>query len=206
MDAVDWDARYAGSELVWGTDPNRFVAAEMDGLPPGRALDVACGEGRNAIWLATRGWHATGVDFSAAAIARARQLAESAGVAARTAFLVGDVVAGPLPAGPFDAVVVAYLQLPAEQRRQAVRHAAGALAPDGVLLVVAHDMTNLAEGVGGPQDARVLYAAQDVVADLDGMVGTVVERADRVHRPVPTPEGERLALDTLVRVRRAGAA
>lgn len=197
---MGWDARYAGSDLVWGAGPNAFVAAELDALPAGRALDVACGEGRNAIWLATRGWHATGIDFSSAGIARARQLAADADVAAGTEFVVGDVVDGPLPPGPFDAVVVAYLQLPAEQRRASLRQAAAVLAPGGVLLVVAHDTSNLAEGVGGPQDARVLYTAADVVEDLAGMDGLVVEKAERVERPV----GDATALDLLVRVRRNG--
>jgi SAM-dependent methyltransferase len=205
MDAAAWDARYAGSELVWGTDPNRFVAAELEGLPPGRVLDIACGEGRNAIWLATRGWHATGVDFSSAAIARARQLAADAGVEGRSEFVVGDAVAGPLPAGSFDAVVVAYLQLPAEQRRAALRHAAEALATDGVLVVVAHDSTNLTDGFGGPQDERVLYTADDVVTDLDGIPGLVVEKAERVRRPVTTPEGEGTAVDALVRISRTAS-
>jgi ubiquinone/menaquinone biosynthesis C-methylase UbiE len=197
MDAAGWDERYAGSELVWGSGPNTFVAAELEGLAPGRALDVACGEGRNAIWLATRGWHATGVDFSATGIARARQLAAEAGVGEGTEFVVGDVVTGPLPPGPFDAVVVAYLQLPAEQRRAALRLAAQALAAGGVLLVVAHDSSNLTEGVGGPQDERVLYTAEDVVADLADLPDLVVERAERVERPV----GDRVALDALVRLR-----
>ena len=79
MDAAGWDARYAGSDLVWGNGPNRFVERELADLPPGRALDIACGEGRNAIWLAHRGWRATGVDFSSVAVERARRLAKVAG-------------------------------------------------------------------------------------------------------------------------------
>src|SRR5690348_11340917 len=119
MDAGVWDERYAASDLVWGSGPNRFVAAELEGLPPGRALDVACGEGRNAIWLAVHGWDVVGVDFSSVGIERARHLAAEAGVADRSSFIVGDVVAGALPPGPYDAVVVAYLQLVASQRRAA---------------------------------------------------------------------------------------
>ncbi len=201
MDSAAWDARYAGSELVWGSEPNRFVAAELEGLPPGRALDVACGEGRTAIWLAIRGWDATGVDYSAVAVERARRLAADAGVAERTEFAVGDVVAGPLPSGVFDAVVAAYLQLPAAERRAALRRAAAALAPGGTLVVVAHDTTNLTEGVGGPQDEGVLYTAADVLADLDGL-RLVVQKAGPVRRRVQTPDGEREAIDVLVRARR----
>src|SRR2546430_7187246 len=64
MDAAEWDQRYAGTELVWSAEPNRFVAAELADLPPGRALDLAAGEGRNSVWLAERGWAVTAVDFS----------------------------------------------------------------------------------------------------------------------------------------------
>lgn len=202
MDATAWDQRYAASDLVWGSGPNRFVADEFAEVTPGRALDVACGEGRNAIWLASKGWRATGVDFSSTGIERARRLADEAGVSASTDFVVGDVVSGELPQGPFDAVVVAYLQLPAAQRSSALRHAAHVLAPGGTLLVVAHDSANLAEGVGGPQDPQVLYTADDVLADLQGLP-LVVDEAMQVRRPVQTSDGERDALDVLVRVHRS---
>ena len=80
MQREDWDRRYSGRELIWTAEPNRFLVAETSDLPPGRALDVACGEGRNAIWLAERGWRVTGVDFSEVALAKAARLAASRGV------------------------------------------------------------------------------------------------------------------------------
>ena len=75
MDARAWDDRYAASELVWSREPNQFVAAELADLPPGRAVDLAAGEGRNAIWLASRGWSATAVDFSQVALDKGARLA-----------------------------------------------------------------------------------------------------------------------------------
>jgi SAM-dependent methyltransferase len=203
MDSDAWDRRYAGADLVWGVGPNRIVEAELGGLAPGSAVDVGCGEGRNALWLATRGWRATGLDFSPVAIERGRRLAAEAGVSDRATFEVCDVVGGDWPPGPFDAVVLAYLQLPAAQRRIVLRKAAEVLAPDGVLLVVAHDASNIAEGTGGPQDPEVLYTAADVVGDVDGL-GLAVERAERVQRPVDG--APRPALDALVRLRRPAAA
>ncbi|ADP80518.1 SAM-dependent methyltransferase [Pseudofrankia inefficax] len=213
MRASDWDARYAGTELVWGLPPNRFVAAELAQLPAGRALDLACGEGRNAIWLASRGWHATGLDFSAAAIERAARLAGEAGVADRTRFRVADVIAEAEPetggrsdlpaAGCFDAVIVAYLQIPALARRIALRRAAAWLAPGGTLLVVAHDVENLTDGIGGPGEREVLYTPEDTAADLADVPGLVIERAGRVPRPVRTAAGEVNAVDTLLRAHRA---
>ncbi|MBS4729281.1 class I SAM-dependent methyltransferase [Mycobacterium sp. SM1] len=200
MDAQAWNSRYSDAELLWGAQPNMFVVAEMAATPPGRALDVACGEGRNAIWLASRGWQVVGVDFSAVGLERAARLADRAGVAQRVAFRLADVVSDPLPAGPFDAVIVAYLQLAAGPRRVVLRKAAAAVAPGGTLLVVGHDSTNIAEGTGGPQDPAVLFSPADVLADLVGLDGLVVEKAERVRRPVPG--ADRDAIDALVRLRR----
>ena len=146
------------------------------------------------------------MDFSGKAVERAGQLAERAGLGQRTHFVVGDVVSGELPPGPYDAVVVAYLQLPAAQRGAALRRAAEAVAPGGVLLVVAHDSANLHEGYGGPQDAAALYTASDVVGDVAAVPDLTVVRAEQVWRTVQTGDGERVALDVLVRCRRDGSA
>ncbi|MEX1287114.1 MAG: class I SAM-dependent methyltransferase, partial [Acidimicrobiia bacterium] len=75
MDAEQWDARYADKELIWSAEPNQFLPPAVEGMRPGRALDLACGEGRNAIWLARHGWYVLGVDFSSVAIRKAKQLA-----------------------------------------------------------------------------------------------------------------------------------
>ena len=194
MDREDWDRRYAGRELLWTGEPNRFLVAETAGLRPGRALDIACGEGRNAVWLAEQGWQATGVDFSEVALAKARQLADVRGV--QTDWVAADLVDYRPEPCAFDLVIVFYLQVSAAQRHAIVRAAAEAVAPGGTFLLVAHDSSNLEQGHGGPQEPEVLYTAEDVVADLDGLQ---VERAGRVERPVQTPEGERVALDALVR-------
>jgi SAM-dependent methyltransferase len=199
MTSEDWDRRYAGSELLWTAEPNRFLVAETSGLAPGRALDLACGEGRNAVWLAEQGWQVTGVDFSPVALAKAEELAQARGVDVE--FVRSDLAAWEPGRGGHDLVVVLYLQLPAAQRRPVLRNAAAALAPGGILLVVAHDSSNPEHGWGGPQDPAVLYSPADVVADLEP-AGLEIERADVVERPVETPEGQRTALDLLVRVRR----
>ena len=197
----DWDSRYAGSELLWTAEANRFLVAEASGLTPGKALDLACGEGRNAVWLAERGWTVRGVDFSGVALAKAKKLAEARGVDAE--WVHADLLEyEPEPAAS-DLVVVLYLQLPAAERRTIVRRAAGALAPGGVLLIVAHDSSNLEHGWGGPQDPAVLYSAADVREDLAD-AGLEIARADVVERPVDAPDGEKIALDLLVHARAAG--
>ena len=198
MSADEWDERYRGAELVWGATPNRWVEQEVTGLVAGRALDLACGEGRNSVWLAQRGWQVTGVDFSAEAIGKARALA--AEVAEPIEWLCADVTEFQRP-GAFDLALIVYLQLAADQRRAAVAAGWAALAPGGTLIVIAHDSDNLAEGVGGPQDPAVLYTAADVSADLARLdLEATIERSARVERPVDG--ADRPALDALFRARK----
>ncbi len=197
VDAEAWNDRYRETELVWSAGPNQFVEAEVAALEPGRALDLAAGEGRNAIWLARRGWRVTAVDFSQAGLDKGRTLAgdvEVDWVCADATAWRGD--------GSFDLCVVAYLQLPADERRAAVRNGFASLRPGGVFLLVAHDTTNLTEGVGGPQHPDVLMTAEEVLGDLDGE-RFEVGRAERVSREVTQPDGStRTAYDALVRLTR----
>ena len=201
-DSASWDERYRARRvrLVDPTEP--VPPPEVEGLTPGRALDLACGEGRNAVWLATQGWDATGVDFSATGLEKAARLAETNNVTVE--WICADVTSWQ-PVEPFDLVVVFYLQLPEAQRSAALGSAARALAPGGTLLVVAHDLTNLTDGIGGPRDPAVLYTPDDVRGDLDGsgVRDLVVERAERVERPVETDAGTVMAIDCLVRAHRA---
>lgn len=195
MDAEGWNERYRATELVWSAGPNQFVEAELAELTPGRAVDLAAGEGRNALWLAGRGWHVTAVDFAQAALDKGRQLAGDLPVE----WVCADATSWSGDAS-YDVCVVAYLQLEAEQRRDAVRHGFASLRPGGTFLLVAHDATNLVEGTGGPQDPTVLMTADDVLADLGGESFDVV-RAERVAREVTQPDGSsRTAYDALVRV------
>ena len=199
MDSAGWDERYRGTELLWGAGPNRFLAEEAAALPPGTALDVACGEGRNAIWLAEQGWRVTGVDFSPVGLAKAAALAAERGATVR--WVEADLLEWD-PGAPYDLVAVLYLQLPAALRTGVLRNLAAAVAPGGTMLVVAHDRTNLTDGYGGPQDPAVLYGPEDVVADIGELLR--VERAERVRRRVATPAGAVEAIDLLVRAHRDG--
>ncbi len=196
MKREEWNRKYASPDLVWSAEPNRFLVAEVEALSPGRALDLACGEGRHAVWLAERGWRVTAVDFSEVALTKAERLAQSRGV--EVEWVAADVV-DYRPSGTFDLVSVLYLQLPAEERRLVLEHAAEAVAPGGTLLVVGHDLANLTEGYGGPREPSVLFTADDVVSELPGLV---VERAERVRRRVALDEGDVEAVDALVRARK----
>jgi SAM-dependent methyltransferase len=181
----DWNARYAEQELVWSAGPNRFLVSEAADLVPGRALDLACGEGRNAIWLAERGWDVTAVDFADVAVEKGRRRN------ADVDFRVADVLEFDPGEGAYDLVIVFYLQLPWAELERVLRRAAAAVAPGGTFLLVGHDLRNLTEGRGGPKDAAVLYRAEDVPAALPGLE---VVRAEPVDR-----DG---AVDALVRATR----
>ncbi len=194
MEREQWDERYRVDELIWKAEPNRFLVEEAAGLAPGRALDLACGEGRNALWLAERGWQVTAVDFSSVGLEKARRLASERGL--ELVLVEADVLEWEPPAASFDLVIVMYLHLPAGARRRVQERAASALAPGATLLVVGHDSTNLTEGIGGPQDPAVLFSPEDIVGDLDGLD---IERAERARRPVATGSGEVDAIDAIVR-------
>jgi SAM-dependent methyltransferase len=194
---ASWDERYSGPDLVWGAGPNRFVTDEVTALPAGRAVDLGTGEGRNAIWLAGRGWKVTAVDFSAAGLARAARLADDRAVSVD--WVQADLVDYQPAPGGYDLVLIAYIHLPPAGLARLFRAAATAVAPGGTLLVIGHDRDNITRGHGGPQDSDRLYTPAAVTAELDGLA---VRRAGQVMRPVTTPEGERTAIDTLVRAER----
>jgi len=193
-----WNRRWAGEERVHAsTAPSRFVVAEVAGLRPGAALDLACGAGRNAVWLAGQGWRVTAVDFSAVALRMARGLEAERRVSVE--WVEADVLAWMPPARAYDLVCVLYLQLPAAERRTALGRAAAAVRPGGTLLVLGHDLLNLTEGWGGPTQADVLFTPDDVVAEIDDLR---IEKAERVRRTVDDPDAAREAIDALVRATR----
>ena len=196
MQREDWDRRYAEVENLWAARPNRFLVAEVSELPPGRALDLASGEGQNAIWLASLGWDVTGVDYSEVAVAKARARAERDGVGAR--FVCADLVTYVPERGVFDLVLLLYLHIPRDERRIVLKRAADALAPGGTVLLIGHDLTNMTDGVGGPSDPDILVTPDEIAAELPGLE---VERAERVLRDV-TGE-DRDAIDALVRARKS---
>ena len=199
MTSEQWDERYSAPNLVWSVLPNRFLVAEVEGLEAGRALDVACGEGRNAVWLATQGWEVTGVDFSPVGIEKARRLAEEHGV--DVSWEVADTTTWRAPSDSFDLVILFYLHLLPGSMRTVLGHAQDALAPGGTLLVVGHALRNLTDGYGGPPTADGLYSPDDLAEVLTALT---IERAEEVLRPVEADGETRTAIDALVRARRSG--
>lgn len=172
---------------MWSAAPNGFVVAELADLPPGRGVDLGAGEGRNALWLASRGWVMTAVDFSAVAIATGTRVAAECGIG--LTWVVADVTQWEPPA-PVDLVLVAYLHLPGPDLRAIASRVGGWLVDGGTLLVVGHDVENLATGAGGPRNPDTLYH------DRMDFPGLTVVRNELVPRR--TADGA-TALDRLVR-------
>jgi SAM-dependent methyltransferase len=196
MNSQDWDERYREKKLVWSAGPNQFLVQEVAGMKPGRALDLACGEGRNAIWLRQEGWTVTASDYSAVAIDKARDRCDELGL--QIDLQVRDATA-PLD-GRFDLIAIFYLHLPREENKRVLEHACAALAPGGTLLYVGHDQRNIEEGVGGPQDPSILYGPEEI----RGLLGDLhVDRAETVRRPVEKEGQPQYALDILVRAHAA---
>lgn len=200
MDARDWDARYAESEFLWTVEANRFLTSEVDGLAPGAALDVGCGEGRNAVWLAEQGWAVTGVDFSPVGLDKARWLAKARDV--HVTWVEADLLHYEPPASSFELVTVLYLHLEPADLAAVLERSAAAVAPGGSFLSVGHSLTNLTKGVGGPQMPGILHTKERVEAGLGSLE---IVRSEEVTRAVETVSGPRPAIDYLVRARRRAA-
>jgi hypothetical protein len=149
------------------------------------------------MWLAEQGWTATAVDFSDVALAKAKRLAAARGVSVE--WVLNDVLEYRPLLRSFELVAVLYLQLRAEELGIVLAAAAEAIAPGGTLVVLGHDTTNLTAGYGGPKDAAVLFTPEDVLPRLGDLV---VECAEKVERTVARDDGDRVAIDALVRARR----
>jgi 2-polyprenyl-3-methyl-5-hydroxy-6-metoxy-1,4-benzoquinol methylase len=197
MKAQDWDRRWEEHTPEPHAEPGRLFADLLKRVPPARALDIGCGDGRNAVWLAEHGWQVTGVDYSEIALGKATGLARRRRV--EVEWVLADVLDWSPPAEAFELVLVLYLQLPADERRQVLAGAATAVAPGGTLLVV---LSNLTEGWGGPSSPTVLCTPHDIASELPGLV---IDRAERVRRTVSVGEAEHIAVDALVTATRRGA-
>ena len=137
--ATFWESHYRQREQIWSGNPNPQLVSEAIGLTPGKALDVGCGEGADAHWLAERGWQVTAVDISTVAIQRgaARAAERGAAVAQRIEWLVADITHWTPAEARYDLVSAQYFQLPKAPREVIFRRLAAAVAPGGTLLTSA---------------------------------------------------------------------
>ena len=196
-DAAEWDARYGAAERVWSGEPNGALVAEVSELEPGRALDVGCGEGADAVWLARRGWRVTALDVSRVALDRAERHARDAGI--EVAWVHSGLVEAALPARGFDLVSAQYPVLRKTPGAVAEHVLIDLVAPGGTLLVVHHaiDPSQVHEGSFDP----ALYALPaDVAALLDS--GWQVDVDERRPRHISGGGGAHHVHDLVLRARR----
>ena len=193
MSNAFWDERYAKAAAegaaVWSIEPNGWIAEVTGSLPPGTAIDLAAGEGRNSLWLASRGWSVTAVDFSATGLSIGRRRAEESALTLDWVMADATTWVSPIPV---DLVVIAYLQLPVVELTAVITNAILSLAVGGTLALIGHDSENLEHGVGGPQDPAILLDLEVVRAAASGLDIAECRRWDRT-----TPDGGK-AIDTIL--------
>jgi SAM-dependent methyltransferase len=195
-----WNERYRSSQRVWSGNPNPQLVAEVAGLPPGRALDVGCGEGADAIWLARKGWDVVAADISGVAIERGGQHARDTDPAAsaRIEWRQADLVTQPPELGLFDLVSVQFMQLPPEPRTRLFSALAAAVRAGGTLLVVGHHPSDLATGVARPPMPELFYSSDEIAGLLDD--SWTVEVSEARPRPASTPDGVEVTVHDAVLV------
>lgn len=161
MDADGWDRRYAATERFFTSGPSPIVTEVVAGLDPGRALDLAAGEGRHALWLARRGWRVTAVDFSRVGVDRGRGWAGDEGLPVD--WVLEDVYAYEPPAASFDLVLIAHFHPAPPERERVFRRVVDALVPGGHVLVVGRHLDDLGrDGGRGPSNPDLRYTPEEL--------------------------------------------
>lgn len=185
--SADWDRRYSEQDLVFSQEPTSVLVELVAGLPPGRALDLGAGEGRNALWLAQQGWRVTAVDFSRTGLAKAERRAHASGLDIRC--LHADLREHQPPVQAFDLVLIAFLHPLPDQRPTIFRRAADAVAPGGHLLTVGRDLSDCDTGYGGPPDPLRRYTPQRLAGAFPGLQELRRDATRRPPRPDEDPPG-----------------
>ncbi len=162
-----WDERYSSADRLWSGQPNPQLVAQVSDLPPGDALDAGCGEGADAIWLASRGWTVTGVDVSAVALDRAAAHAAAEGVAGRIGWQREDLLTWDPGPERFDLVTAQFMHLPSPELESLHGRLAAAVRPGGTLLIVAHHPDDLHVNVGRTGHLALFPSAEQLAALLD---------------------------------------
>jgi 2-polyprenyl-3-methyl-5-hydroxy-6-metoxy-1,4-benzoquinol methylase len=195
-----WEDRYASADQIWSGKVNHALVQVVSDLTPGRALDLGCGEGGDAIWLAQQGWHATGVDISETAVGRASAAARKAGLDDKVQFVAANLATW-TSEDMYELVTASFLQSPVELPRvDILRRVAQQVVPGGRLLVVAHAAMPPWSRAGNHHHEFV--SPSDEVAAL-GLDGWTTEIAEVRSREATGPDGEQATLDdTVVLLRR----
>jgi SAM-dependent methyltransferase len=203
-DHAFWDERYGSRQSIWSGEPNRCLVTETADLVPGAALDVGCGEGADAIWLAQRGWRVTAVDISSVALERAAANAARVGaeVATRIEWVHEDLMTWDPGRDRFDLVSAQYMHLPSAPREALFARLAAAVASGGTLLIVGHHPSDLQTTMPRPPIPDLFFTGDEIAVSLDAQMWTVVTDVSP-GRTATDPEGKTVTIrDTVLRARR----
>ena len=201
-----WDEKYRSRSRIWSGEPNPQLIAEAAPLPPGTALDLGCGEGADAIWLASRGWKVTAVDVSAVALERAHTHAQERGQGGNIKWMRRDLAAW-VPGELFDLVTAQFLHSTVMPWQQALQLAAAAVRTGGTLLIVGHHPEGLPPWGKHHHAPEKFYTAEQLALEL-GIEAPEwrLDVADTRHRSATGPDGEAAALtDAVLRATRLAA-
>ncbi|MDH6679617.1 SAM-dependent methyltransferase [Rhodococcus sp. LBL1] len=200
-----WNERYRSSHRLWSGNPNPNLVNEVSDLAPATALDVGCGEGADAIWLARRGAVVTAIDLSTVAIERAAAHATDAGsdIAGRITWQQADLLEWTPGRTGYDLVTSQYVHLPTGPREVLYQRLAELVAPGGTLLIVGHHPSDLDTSIPRPPRPELFFTPEDVVALLDPREWTV-DTATASSRTVTHGDHEVTIHDSVVRAHRAG--
>ncbi|MBT8130450.1 MAG: class I SAM-dependent methyltransferase [Gammaproteobacteria bacterium] len=163
-----WDKRYDTKDYVYGKDPNDFLASVADGIPAGKTLCIAEGEGRNAVFLAEHGHDVVAVDASAVGLAKARELADERGVQIQT--VIADLAHLDIAPDSWDAVVSIFAHVPSETRESLHRKIVRGLRSGGMLVLEAYTPEQISLGTGGPPVVELTMTLEALQRELDGLV------------------------------------
>jgi SAM-dependent methyltransferase len=193
-----WDERYGSADQIFSGTVNPHLATTAGPLSPATALDVGCGEGADAIWLAARGWRVTGADVSTVALRRAARQAAEAGpaVADRIAWQQADVLSWEPPPLSYDLVAAHFVHLPRPALTALHRRLAAAVRPGGTLLIVGHHPSDLETSMGRPHLPQLMFTAEEVAATLDPAGWEIAAGAPA--RPAVDPDGRSIVIHDAV--------
>lgn len=203
FDEAAWEERYQAKPTIWSGNPNPQLVTEVSKLTPGRALDVGCGEGADAVWLAKQGWQVTALDIATTALERvaAHAAAEGPDVSDRITWKHTDLKDGKPIDGTYDLVSAQFMHLPSALRQEVFARLAAAVAPGGTLLIVGHHPLDLRTSAHRMHFPDMMYTGEEIASSLDQDVWDVVA-AEARPRSTVDPDGNEITIHDAVLVAR----
>jgi hypothetical protein len=203
MSPDEWDARYAAAPNVWSITPNEFVVEFLSDMPAGKVIDLAGGEGRNALWLAGRGWHAEVADFSQTALDKFTARAAEEGLSEQCFATLADATHPTnYKMAPADLGLIAYLQIEPAGLSDAIATLTEALAPGATLFGVWHERDNLTRGFGGPKVPEILPTMDELRAACE-RAGLNIQTLETRERSFESGGEPRVGIDVVLRAQRS---